>query len=128
MSTRLGMMWPAVVLGLVLAAVVTVASRDVVYADYNPTLAASVSDATAATNADVMTDFNIPGGDYNFSAVVTFTPTEFFVATDADITDGTHVGNLDALATLGLLNAPCTNALNVFQFWSGNRRSTRGSR
>ncbi|MDP2949130.1 MAG: hypothetical protein Q8P22_06295, partial [Chloroflexota bacterium] len=113
MKTRHGAMWWAVVLGLVLAVLVVVAQRDVVQAVYSPTLAASVSDAAAGGNADVTTAFNIPAGNLNFSAVITFTPAEFTVYKDADVPEGTYVMDLDALATLGLLNGPCSSALPV---------------
>jgi len=101
-----------VALGLVLALLV-VAQRDVVQALYSPTLVASVSDATAGANADVTTKFNIPAGSLNFAAVVTFTPPEFTLYKDADVPDGTHVMDLSAGATLGLLNGPCNSALPV---------------
>jgi hypothetical protein len=78
---------------------------------FNPSFAASLSSNGTGDYADVSTEFAIPAPDYNFDAVVTFTPPEFTVATDADVPNGAIVGKLEALATLGLINQPCTSAL-----------------
>ena len=49
----------------------------------------------------------------NFGGLITFTPAEWGVASDADITDGTLVGTLVSDAVLGLFNNTCRTELFV---------------
>ncbi|NIQ83890.1 MAG: hypothetical protein GTN83_03405, partial [Acidobacteria bacterium] len=50
-------------------------------------------------------------GEYNFGDVVTFTPEDWGVATDADVPDGAKVGTLSSDAVFGLFNNPCRTEL-----------------
>lgn len=80
---------------------------------FAPVLETRIHNAAQGANAEVSSWFKIPGGDANFSAVVTFTPAEFFVASDADVPDGAYVANVIDDVTLGLLNGPCASGIDV---------------
>ena len=91
---------------------------------YNPSASVSVSDTTAGANADITISFGIQAPDSNFQSVMSFTPPGFGVVActaqtagpacaDQQIPDGTDIGDLDATATLGLINAGCTNTIQV---------------
>jgi hypothetical protein len=80
---------------------------------FTPVLETRVHNAVPGANAEVSTWFRIPAENANFSAVVTFTPSEFFVASDADVPDGAYVANVIDDATLGLLNGPCVDPVQV---------------
>lgn len=80
---------------------------------YSPQITASVSDATPGQAADLHLDFHQSAPDYNFDAIVTFIPAEFFFAPGGDIPDGAVVGRLQATVRLGLLNGPCITELPV---------------
>jgi hypothetical protein len=114
MKRRHGAVWLAPVLSVLVAVLVAVVVAGVANAiSFNPTLTASVSDPTAGANTDVTTDFGIPKGDAQFAVTSTLTPPQFTVAKDADVPNGAMVGKLEAVATLGLINQPCTSALPV---------------
>ncbi|MGQ9573313.1 MAG: thrombospondin type 3 repeat-containing protein [Dehalococcoidia bacterium] len=98
----------AVVLALALAAGTSVADPG-----YNPTADASLSNNNADANADVTTNFNVRAGDYNYSAMVAYTPADFYVAGSGDAPIGAKVGTLHAVVTLGLLNQPCGTPMPV---------------
>ncbi|MCJ7510644.1 MAG: thrombospondin type 3 repeat-containing protein [Dehalococcoidia bacterium] len=80
---------------------------------YAPSLDVILSDYTAGVNADITTRFSLAAPDYNFGAVATLTPLDWFVASESDVPLGTLVGTLDAQVTLGLLNQPCNSPLAV---------------
>jgi hypothetical protein len=63
--------------------------------------------------SSITTTFGVGSSDSNFGAVVSFTPPEWGVALDADITDGTQVARLTSKAVLGLLNSSCSTSLPV---------------
>ena len=69
--------------------------------------------------ADMKTIFQVPNASpaapySNFSKIYTFgVPVSFWVALDRDIPNGAFVGNLQAKATLSLLNQPCTTPYNL---------------
>jgi len=82
---------------------------------FNPDAAIDLSSHDTATNADITSEFSIPGGDVNLDTQITFTPGHphdptkgFFIAPGVDIPDGTVVGELSYVVTLGLLNGPCS--------------------
>jgi hypothetical protein len=99
------------VLVAVMAAVVVVRVSDAV--TFDVTLTASVSDPAAGAAADVTTEFAIGKGSAQYLATATFTPPEFGQTAGADIPLGALVGQLNANATLGLINGPCNSALPV---------------
>jgi hypothetical protein len=80
---------------------------------YAPSVDILLSDYSADANADITIRFSLDAPDYNFGAVVTFTPVEWFVASATDVPLGAPVGTLDAQSTLGLLNEPCVNSVGV---------------
>lgn len=99
---------------------------------FNPCATATLSTSAANTPADIDGMFGI-GLDANcapFSTVdvlqwnsgglVTFTPNEWTVAKDADIPDGTKVGQFQSLAVLGLFDNGCNNVIGVkFDLFDG---------
>jgi hypothetical protein len=78
---------------------------------YAPSVDILLSDYSADANADITIRFSLDAPDYNFGAVVTLTPREWFVASAADVPLGALVGTLGAQSTLGLLNEPCVSAV-----------------
>jgi len=71
-------------------------------------------------NDSITSIFEVTPPDVNFEAILTFTPSEcegglpgFYVAADADVPDGTVVGELSSGATLGTVLDYCNHALDV---------------
>ncbi|MDP2949739.1 MAG: thrombospondin type 3 repeat-containing protein [Chloroflexota bacterium] len=100
------------VLAIVLAFIVSW-GNGVVEGSFKPVANIIISDDKAGKNADVTSEFSIPKGDVNYSAIVTFTPPEWGITPGGDVADGTVVGTLTATATLGLLNGACSSTLLV---------------
>jgi hypothetical protein len=114
MKRRYGEVSLALVLAaivVVMAAVVGVKVSDAITFDVS--LTASVADPEAGANSDVTTNFSIGAGSAQYLATATFTPPEFTQTSGADIALGALVGQLNANATLGLINGPCNSALPV---------------
>jgi hypothetical protein len=80
---------------------------------YAPRVDVVLSEYSADANADITTRFSLDAPDYNFGAIVRFTPLDWFVASEADAPLGALVGTVDAQSTLGLLNEPCNSPLAV---------------
>jgi hypothetical protein len=80
---------------------------------FDVSLTASVSDPAAGANADTTTNFSIGAGSAQYLATATFTPPEFTQTLGSEIPLGAVVGQLNANATLGLINGPCNSALPV---------------
>jgi hypothetical protein len=78
---------------------------------FNPSFEAALANTAAGANANISTVFGIPAPDSNFGYVVTFTPSEFTVASDAAVPNGAHVADLSSDVTLGLINGACNSAL-----------------
>jgi Thrombospondin type 3 repeat len=91
----------------------------------NPT--STYSTTEPGSNPDIAGTFDIgvgPNGlhelgggddtnDYNFGGVVAIAPA---VPADAEITDGAILGQINSVATLGLINAMCTNQTPPIRF------------
>jgi len=73
---------------------------------FNPEVDAWVSDDEHLANADITTTFDVPGTDYNYMVLVSFTPPGFGPAA-AGVPIGARVGEISSSATLGLLNDAC---------------------
>jgi len=100
-------------LGL-LALILVLGSADSAQAGtFNPELAITMADSAPETSSDFTADFNLPSGDVNFAALVTFIPKDWGVVPGDKIPIGAVVGELEAQATLGLINAACQNVLPV---------------
>jgi hypothetical protein len=98
----------------VFALTLVAGGTDSVYAtSFNPTLTASVADPTPGVPSDVVSHFDLPDGDVNFAAVVSFIPPEWGVVPGADIPIGMQTGILKAQSVLGLINGPCNQQLPV---------------
>jgi hypothetical protein len=78
---------------------------------FDPEASVTLSSYDAGDNADVTSTFEIPSGDVNFDAMVLYMPGEWGVATDSSVPDGTEVGSLETVSTVGLLGGACTTAL-----------------
>ena len=81
---------------------------DSAYASFSPEAEATLSSTATSANANIVTTFNLPAPNVNFGGITTFTPADFLVAADADLTDGAGVTFLSAGVTLGLINGPCS--------------------
>ena len=112
MKAKRDLIRPLAALAVLLAVVVFVAQWDTAKATYNPTMAASVSDAEAGANADVTTTVTIAAPDFNFDVMISFTPPQFGMGAE-DIPIGAHVADLDSENTLGLLNNVCITSLSA---------------
>ena len=100
-------------LGL-LALILVLGSADSAQAGtFNPELVITMADNAPEASADFTADFNLPSGDVNFAALVTFIPKNFGIVPGDKIPIGAVVGDLTAQATLGLINAACANVLPV---------------
>ncbi len=110
-------------LAVLVAAVTLIGGADHSFAaTFNPTGEACLDNETTPAKCDgdsapgaisgITSSFNLPKGDANFSAVISFTPPGWFVANGNDIPDGALVGKLTAGATLGLIGGACNGALS----------------
>jgi len=81
---------------------------------FNPTLEITLESTDPETPSDFTVDFGIRDPkDLNFGGVVSFIPSDFGIVRGDKIPIGEPVGELDAIATLGLINSPCNQALTV---------------
>ena len=99
----------------VLSLLLVLARTDTSYAGtFNPVLKITLANTEPETPTDVSASFGIANAnDVNFGGVVTFIPSDFGIVRGDAIPIGENVGKLDALATLGLINAPCNQSLAV---------------
>jgi hypothetical protein len=86
---------------------------DIAQATFNPSADITLSADETGANADVTSFFAVDEPDYNFFEVVSFTPADWGVASDADVPDGALVGELGAISHLGLMNSSCFQLLVV---------------
>jgi hypothetical protein len=127
MKAKRDLIRPLAALAVLLAVVVFVAQWDIARATYNPVISASLSDTEAGANADVITSFSVPAGDFNFDVIINFTPAEFGRG-DPNTPLGAHVADLVSDSTLGLLNNTCTTALpTAFSMLNATVDKTVGS-
>ena len=82
-------------------------------ATFNPTLVVTVANPEGGANSDVTIDFNVPEGDANFGAAVFFIPSDWSITPAEDVPLGAISGQVNASATLGLINGACNNVLPV---------------
>ena len=81
--------------------------------------AGSITFSTTATgaNPDITTNFIVPAGSSNFTGqfggAITFEDGAVAHADDAAIPDGAYMGQLQSVATLGLINSGCFNGTPV---------------
>ncbi len=80
---------------------------------FNPHLGASLADSSPGVASDINLDFSIDAPDPIFDSIVTFLPSEMYIAPDADVPNGAIAGTLDAESTLGLFNGDCNTLLPV---------------
>jgi hypothetical protein len=113
MKAKRGVICALAALGVLLTMVAFGARWDTARAagTFNPTITATVSDPTAGAHADIVRDFEVPAGDYNYEVSIDLTPTDFAMSTDIPL--GAWVGSLESVSTLGLLNNLCQTTLPV---------------
>ena len=98
----------------VLSFLLVLASTDKASADFKPALTLTVTSTQPETPSDFKIDFGIRDPkDVNFGGVVSFIPPDWGIVRGDKIPIGEPVGQLDALATLGLINSPCNQELAV---------------
>ena len=104
--------WGAVV-GIV-SFLLVLAGTDKANADFKPTIKLTLTNTEPETVGDSTLDFGIQDKkDVNFGGAVAFIPPDFGIVRGDKIPIGEPVGQLDALATLGLINSPCNQSLAV---------------
>jgi hypothetical protein len=98
-----------------LAIIGAMATSDTAYGQgtFNPELQVTILDPAPNTSSDYVFEFSLPKGDVNFAGVVGFLPPEYGIVDGRDIPIGAVVGELTADATLGLINSPCNQVLEV---------------
>jgi len=91
--------------------------------DPNPTLPGDATecdgDDAGGAASDFSVGFDIPTGDVNFGALVTYIPNEWTITPGKDFPIGTKVGLLEAIATIGIINGACDNTLNLITSTGG---------
>jgi hypothetical protein len=114
MTVRLRLLFTWAAVAAVACVSLLIGGTDSVHAaTFSPTLGASVTDPTPETPSDVIANFDLPEGDVNFAAVVSFIPPEWGVVKGASIPIGMQTGRLDAQSVLGLANSACNQQLPV---------------
>ena len=104
--------WGAV--GGIVSLLLVLAGTDKASADFKPTLQLTLTNSQPETASDFQIDFGIRDPkDVNFGGVVSFIPPDWGIVRGDKIPIGEPVGQLDALATLGLINSPCNQSLAV---------------
>src|SRR5207245_7936727 len=93
----------------VVSLLLVLARTDKANADFKPALTLTVTNTQPETPSDFKIDFGIRDKkDVNFGGVVSFIPPDWGIVRGDKIPIGEQVGQLDALATLGLITAPAT--------------------
>ena len=70
-------------------------------------------DNSASSPSTFALGFDLPKGDANFAAIVTYIPSEWVIPRGDEFPIGTKVGLLEAIATIGIINGPCDSTLNL---------------
>lgn len=113
MNTRIRLFLTTAAAFAVFAVTLLAGGTDVHATSFNPSLTVSVTDPTPGAASDVVSTFDLPDGDVNFAAVVSFIPPEWGMVPGADIPIGMETGKLEAQSVLGLANGPCSTQLPV---------------
>ena len=86
-------------------------------ADINPTQPGDPGecdgDNSAGAASTFALGFDVPKGDVNFAGLVTYVPNDWTITPGADFPLGTIVGQLEAIATIGIIGAQCDNILTL---------------
>jgi len=85
--------------------------------DANPTQTGDAGecdgDNSAGSQSTFALGFDVPSGDVNFAALVTYIPSDWKITPGKDFPVGTKVGLLEAIATIGIINGACDSTLNL---------------
>jgi hypothetical protein len=97
--------------------VITACLDDHATEDPNPFVKGDVEECDGDNSpgglSDLTVQFDVPAGDLNFGALINFFPGEFEITPGDEIPIGAVVGELTALATLGVIGAQCDNPIQV---------------
>jgi len=122
---RRNTLFPWVIAGLpvvLLASVITVADEAGAAGTFSPQVSARYSSTDPGSHPDVATTYSLglgPDGlpytaddtnDYNTAGLVSFSPT---ARLDADIPDGAILGTQQSHESIGVINNPCVNTVNL---------------
>jgi len=77
----------------------------------NPDAATCDGNSAPSAKSNILTTFELPLGDVNFDALISFTPSAFTVPAAVDLPIGAIVGRLNAMPALRLINGPCASLL-----------------
>jgi hypothetical protein len=80
---------------------------------FDPVLKVTVSDSTPEAGSEVTVEFGLEIEHVQFAGVIAFLPADAGVVGGNDIPVGAVVGELDAEATLGIINGGCQTAIPV---------------
>jgi len=107
---------------VLLACVLTLAGKAGATGTFEPQVSQHYSSTDPGSHPDVATTYRLglgPDGlpytaddtnDYNFAGIVTFSPT---ARLDADVPDGAIVGTQLSHESIGVINNPCVNTVNL---------------
>ncbi len=70
-------------------------------------------DSTPGVSSDITTSFILPKGNSNFGGTIGFVPAGLSPPSDAEVPNGAIVSQLLSIATLGLLDGPCSTGTLV---------------
>ncbi len=113
MNVRSLLQWGAVVGALALVLFLAGADSASAATTFNPELKIKLDNTTPETPSNFTGDFNLPKGDVNFAAVVSFIPKDWGVVKGDKIKINDDVGHLSSKATLGLVNSACYQVVDV---------------
>lgn len=82
-------------------------------ASFEPEVEASLSNPAPGAHSDLTIDFSLPEGDVMPERIVASLPPEWGVVEGTNVPLGARVGRVRALATLGLINSPCNQILEM---------------
>ena len=104
---------PGVLLGL-LVLVTFLGTADTAQAQtFNPSIETTIANPEAGANSDISTTLDLALGDVQFAGLVAFIPSEWGITPGDEIPIGAVIGEVEATATLGIINAACFNRLPV---------------
>ncbi|MDP2949210.1 MAG: hypothetical protein Q8P22_06705 [Chloroflexota bacterium] len=81
---------------------------------------------TAEANADIISYYDVAGGNSNFAKlIISSAPPEWYIAPDSELANGSAVGDIVSITTLSLLNGVCNSTIAVtIPFFEGTTAET----
>jgi hypothetical protein len=97
----------ALALGALTAVLVMSGGRADTAGTFNPTSAYSVSDPTPGAHSNIVSEFHVPEGDYQFGTLINFIPPEWGIAPGIGVPDGAIVAGFSSIVSMGLIGGGC---------------------